>query len=516
MNVSRFAALFVSISILSQNSLAAQRCQEMFSPIELVRNLTFENKHINILTQIEKVRKGENIAGIVFNDRQSSIENQGGLGVCHLYSFASQFSNHLKKNHDITEEFEIAPQYWTFHHYLKRTKELLKNETAESLENGLGSHFGASAELIRDIGAMTKQAWRNIGGKENNLSGNELKLVKAQLEKIVIESKSTERVIKQLLQQIEIDPTLSRAEKQKMLKNKMSRATEIQQSTLVEQTLSRLKNENSLLFQDKQVWDLLIKASKGVSLTGEITIEQFKKIDVLLSKNSANKIENLLMQFFFKNPETVSFENMNIYIGNKTYISPKEFAQNELQLLDSPTVALWPSRDLTKQSNNKKTLMPNFPKKIADLGLMMSHETFDQEVMNKIDNGENVWIGYEHNNLAVDKNGIIAMEYRTMRPFTAIKTRAERDVFEFSEGGHAVQIVGYVKNPVNNELVMWIIKNSWGEDVGNNGYFYMYKSYAHNYMNYGATFDSSEQAKQAYAALNKKPKVKLPKDKKDP
>lgn len=483
----------------------------MFSPIELVRNLTFENKHLNILAQIEKVKKGENIAGIVLNDHQSSIENQGALGVCHLYSFASQFSNHLKKNHELTEEFEIAPQFWTYHHYLNRTKELLKNEAAETLEAGLGSHFGASAELIRDIGAMTKQAWQNIGGKENNLSGNELKLVKVQLEKIVIESKSTERVIKQLLQHVEIDPKLSRVEKQNLLKMKMASATKIQQSALVEKTLGRLKNENSLLFQDKQVWDMLTKATKGVSLTGEMTIEQFKKIDVLLSKNSANKIENLLMQLFFKNPESVSFEKININIGNKTYASPIEFAQNELKLLDSPSVAMVPNRNFAKQSKKYEAeLIEDIPKKIADLGLMMSHETFDIEVMKKIDNGENVWIGYEHNNLAVDKNGIMAMEYRTTRPFTAIKNRAERDVFEFSEGGHAVQIVGYVKNPVNNELVMWVIKNSWGEDIGNNGYFYMYKSYAHNYMKYGVTFDGSEQVKQAYATIKKKPKVKLP------
>lgn len=510
MKISKFTAVFISLIIFSLNSFGSVRCQELFSPIERLRNIKFGDKHEELVVQIEKVKNGKNIKGIVFNDRQSSIEDQGELGVCHLYSFASQLSNHLKKNHELTEESELAPQYWTYHHYLKRAKELLKTDADKNLNVPLGSHFGASAELIREIGAVTKQAWREIGGKENNLSGPEVALVQAQLEKIIIESKSTEIIIKELLKPIEISSTMSSAEKLKLLKNRMLSATAVQQSSLVTQVLSRLKSENSPLFQDKQIWRLLTQAAKGVSLGSQMTAELYKKIDVLLSKNSTNKIEKLLGLFFFKTPESVSFANMAIRMGGKVYTSPNDFAKNELPLLDFPTVALIPDRNFKNQSADKDVYVPRFPKKIASIGLRTSNETFEQEVMEKIDSGENVWIGYEHNNLVVDKSGMMAMEYKTTYPFSAVKNRLEREVVNYSDGLHALQIVGYVKNPVTNELVLWIIKNSWGEQAGNIGYYYMYQSYARNYMRYAAFFDGSEPAQKLYEAANKKPKVKLP------
>jgi|GEM_PF-5387286 len=494
MNLPKIAVALL-IVFFNINIWAAISCQEYFSPIEVRRNITFKNQHLDILAKIEQVKSGKKIDGIMLNDRQSGIENQGKLGTCHLYAFASQFSNNLKKKYDVNLDYELAPEYWVYHHYLNRTTELLRNENSKKLQDGLGSTFGASAKLIRRIGAITKKAWREIGGKENNLSGIELQLVKNQLEKIVIESKSIEIYIKRLLQPMEIDSSLTTLKKKELLKTKLQAATARQNDPALKQLLQKLKSENSLLFQDKKIWNVLTKIAKGASITNEMTPDLYKKIDVLLSKNSVHKIEHLLAQLFFKNPETVSFENLNINIGDKVYKSPKDFTDHELPQLSFPTVALYPNKALGRQSDGKILQLPHVAKDFADFGFMMPHERFDQILMQTIDRGENIWIAYQNNSIAIDQTGIMAMEYKKTFPFASIKNKFERAIFQYDDGGHAVQIVGYIKDPKTNGLVLWIIKNSWGIAAGNNGYYYMYKSYAHNYLRYATAFDDSVQTK---------------------
>ena len=46
-------------------------------------------------------------------------------------------------------------------------------------------------------------------------------------------------------------------------------------------------------------------------------------------------------------------------------------------------------------------------------------------------------------------------------------------VYGDSIGGHAVEIVGYGEE---NKIPYWIIKNSWGREWGENGYFKIVRS----------------------------------------
>lgn len=51
-----------------------------------------------------------------------------------------------------------------------------------------------------------------------------------------------------------------------------------------------------------------------------------------------------------------------------------------------------------------------------------------------------------------------------------------------SRGGHAMLLVGYLKNA---PIPYFIFKNSWGEDRGNDGYYYLSYDYVKEYAKYG-------------------------------
>lgn len=54
-----------------------------------------------------------------------------------------------------------------------------------------------------------------------------------------------------------------------------------------------------------------------------------------------------------------------------------------------------------------------------------------------------------------------------------------------SNGGHAMLIVGYDRSGNNGTLPYFIVKNSWGEDFGKQGYMYLSYDYVRTYAKYG-------------------------------
>jgi len=54
-----------------------------------------------------------------------------------------------------------------------------------------------------------------------------------------------------------------------------------------------------------------------------------------------------------------------------------------------------------------------------------------------------------------------------------------------SNGGHAILIVGYDRSGNNGSIPYFIVKNSWSEDFGENGYMYLSYDYITTYAKYG-------------------------------
>jgi bleomycin hydrolase len=59
--------------------------------------------------------------------------------------------------------------------------------------------------------------------------------------------------------------------------------------------------------------------------------------------------------------------------------------------------------------------------------------------------------------------------------------------------GHAVQIVGYELDPSTGKVLKWKIKNSWGVDSGDNGYYHMYRDYFRTFVTGIAYFSDADE-----------------------
>ena len=95
-----------------------------------------------------------------------------------------------------------------------------------------------------------------------------------------------------------------------------------------------------------------------------------------------------------------------------------------------------------------------------------------------IDQGLNVYLTYDHNSNYVDnRTGIMSIAAFEMPPGGGPLSRSDRQEFGFGPSGHAVQIVGYDFDPKTNKVLKWKIKNSWGKQPGDDGYYHMFADY---------------------------------------
>ncbi|WP_413557033.1 C1 family peptidase [Bdellovibrio sp. HCB209] len=95
-----------------------------------------------------------------------------------------------------------------------------------------------------------------------------------------------------------------------------------------------------------------------------------------------------------------------------------------------------------------------------------------------IDRGQMVYLAYEHHAEYVDKTtGIMSIRAFYTPSYAKPLPRELRTQFDKNGGGHAVQIVGYERDPQTGKILKWKIKNSWGEQNGDEGYYHMYDDY---------------------------------------
>jgi bleomycin hydrolase len=105
-------------------------------------------------------------------------------------------------------------------------------------------------------------------------------------------------------------------------------------------------------------------------------------------------------------------------------------------------------------------------------------DTVESVLKNLLDRGQNVYLSYDHNAEFVDaKSGIMSISAFNLPSGAGPLSRDQRNFFEISSGGHAVQIVGYDYDQKTNKIIKWKIKNSWGEKSGDHGYYHMFNDY---------------------------------------
>ncbi len=102
----------------------------------------------------------------------------------------------------------------------------------------------------------------------------------------------------------------------------------------------------------------------------------------------------------------------------------------------------------------------------------------EQKLKEMLDAGKMIYLTYTHDHQFVDKKtGIMTISGFEIPSGAGPLRRADRETYGLDAGGHAVHVVGYDLDSKTNKVIKWKIKNSWGQDTGELGYYHMYADY---------------------------------------
>ena len=170
------------------------------------------------------------------------------------------------------------------------------------------------------------------------------------------------------------------------------------------------------------------------------------------------------------------FENVvgkiprNFMYEGKMY-TPQSFQRTFYPELLKPMTLMF----LDDEQNAKTALAQDGPYFKVMLSGM---DAIEKTMRSLLDKGQNVYLGYDHNSDFVDvKTGTMSISAFHVPAGAEPLTREQRAYFKIAPGGHAVQVVGYDLDPKTNQVTKWKIKNSWGEKMGDSGYFHMHQDF---------------------------------------
>ncbi len=168
--------------------------------------------------------------------------------------------------------------------------------------------------------------------------------------------------------------------------------------------------------------------------------------------------ENIIGEF----PKTFEYQG-------KTY-TPQQFQTAFFNELDQPIVSM-------VVNHHRKESPSEYDDKSLQV-VLTDLETVESTARSLLDQGLNVYLGYDHNSNYVEPlTGIMSLAAFEIPLGGGPLSRPQRDFYGLPTAGHAVQIVGYDFDPKTNQILKWKIKNSWGAAIGKEGYFHMDHDY---------------------------------------
>ncbi len=181
-----------------------------------------------------------------------------------------------------------------------------------------------------------------------------------------------------------------------------------------------------------------------------------------LLEQGRNQIKDLFRQMVGEIPAQFEFQG-------KTW-TPKEFAKAYFESFEGPMLQM-------VINNNRKAATEFASTKQGDK-LTTSVDLVESTARELLDNGQSVYLSYDHHAEYVDAaTGIMSIRAFHIPAYARPATRQMREAFDTNRGGHAVQIVGYELDPRTGRVVKWKIRNSWGTHKGDEGHYHMYDDY---------------------------------------
>ncbi len=258
--------------------------------------------------------------------------------------------------------------------------------------------------------------------------------------------------------------------------------------------------------QDGGQWDMLVsiiekygivpksampetfQSSKSADLN-HLLNERLRTDAVILRKAVKNKVSvtqlkeemlaeiyQLLVMSLGEPPKTFDFEyrNKDNEFKQALQISPTDFFKRyiDIDLRDYVPLINAPTKD--KPFNQVFTVdyLGNIVGGAPIRYLNVEMDVLKKAAAKQIQNGETVWFGCDVGQLSERTSGIMDTNIFLLNQafgFKTTMTKAERLDYKHSMLTHAMVLTGV--NVVDGEVNRWKVENSWGEAIGNKGYF---------------------------------------------
>ncbi|MDJ1649055.1 C1 family peptidase [Mycoplasma phocimorsus] len=242
----------------------------------------------------------------------------------------------------------------------------------------------------------------------------------------------------------------------------------------------------------------LLREAKSEKEIQDIRIASLEKVYEILSKCLGQPINVFDYEYRDKDDKFIRHTNLTPLTFLEKFCSPDY--KNFVNLTADPRNR-YPKNTLVKSSlfktvNDKKAL-EYINVELNDLKI---------SIINSLKDGQPVWFDCDMSPYIDKKAGIMDLDVfdinNSLSPFN-ILTKADRVNFSLSSPTHAMTFVG-VDLDENNNVIKWEVENSWGEKIGEKGYFSMSDQWFDEYC-FGAIINPKYVSSNILEALEKDP-----------
>jgi bleomycin hydrolase len=208
-------------------------------------------------------------------------------------------------------------------------------------------------------------------------------------------------------------------------------------------------------------------------------------------------------------PKTFDFEYRDEEgsFHRETKLTPQTFFEKyvEVNLDDYISIINAPTKDKPFGKTYTVQFLGNVVNGRQLKYLNVDMKTLKDLAIQQIKDGETVWFGSDVARYSDRKVGILdpdLFDYEAAFGIHFNLTKAERLDFKESSLTHAMVLTGV--NLIDGEPNRWKVENSWGEDVGNKGYFVMSDKWMDEYV-YQVVVNKKYLSKDLIEAFNRAP-----------
>ncbi len=409
------------------------------------------------------------------------ILNQGRRGFCWLYSTYENLVNRFIQRNGVDPD--ISLHHLSYYHWLANAIKTATSLTGSSVAEG--GNMDIALSLMRKHGVLTNKQYADFGGStsvqlpsQNALEIPQLTglVQKAHLDKSVLTKwlkpnfsyNSARTDVVEYYKKLYDDPT----------QKELMRAFIIRKSKQIKSGHSSL---NSHMLETLKA-GLDSKFNPIQALSGD----QIDAFILALDKDIEADVTQFFNRVYFNSARNPVEDNPELVAAAKIR------AIEQFPEISAPTIYFTVSND----RNQKPEVVETDDNAIA---IALSTSDIKKAIRALHRQGTAVSLIYDHqgnyaninDDVVPEKDGLMSVKRMKFWPVDPYLTRRERSVNEvnYERGGHLVLTTGTVsyvgEKDSNKSIAGFQIANSWGTDVGKNGFFYMDQSY------FGAFFDAA-------------------------